>query len=197
MFEMIANEIEIILSTPRLLIANCFSLAATLSLIISCVVSERKKMFLFQAGQCALLCVTQAILGMYGGIVTTSLGALRDTANAFDKMNPRRAILMASVIGLAGTALNFIGGKPWYGLLPVVAAVIYSLGCQLFRKPNLLRVNLMVNLTFWVVYSFIIKDYITALTNGVTAVVALLAFIVIFVQEERGRRGIVIGRKEK
>ncbi len=197
MLQTIANEIDIILSTPRLLVANCFSLAATLSLIISCVVSRRKQMFLFQAGQCALLCVTQGILGMYGGIVTTGLGALRDTANAFDKMNPKRAVAMATVIGVAGTALNFIGGKPWYGLLPVVAAVIYSLGCQLFRKPNLLRVNLMVNLSFWVVYSFIIKDYITALTNGITALIDLLAFVVIFVQEERGRRGIVIGRKEK
>lgn len=197
MLQSIVSDIEIILQTPRLLVANCFSLAATLSLIVSCVVSKRKWMFLFQAGQCALLCVTQAILGMYGGIVTTALGAVRDSANAFDKMTPKRAVLMASVIGVVGTVLNFVGGKPWYGLLPVVAAVIYSLGCQLFRKPNLLRVNLMVNLSFWVVYSFIIKDYITALTNGVTAFIDLLAFIVIFVQEERGRRGIVIGRKEK
>ena len=54
----------------------------------------------------------------------------------------------------------------------------------------------MVNLTFWVIYSFIIKDYITAITNGFTAIIDLLAFIVIFVQESRGRRGIVIGRKE-
>ncbi len=197
MIDIILNEFSIIMQDQRLLIANGFSLLATISLIISCVVSTRKRMFLFQAGQCALLCVTQAILGMYGGIVTTALGAVRDSANAFDKMNPRRAYLMAGVIGVAGTVLNFAGGKPWYGLLPVVAAVFYSIGCQIFRKPNLLRINLMVNLTFWVIYSFIIKDYITALTNGFTAIVDLLAFFVILIQENRAKRGIVIGRRER
>ena len=195
--DFLIREIGQLFSSPTLLIANFFSLLATISLVISCVVKERKHMFLFQAGQCALLCVSQAVLGMYGGIVTTSLGALRDTANAFGKLGKKRAIALAAIIGLVGTALNFIGGKPWYGLLPVVAAVIYSIGCQVFYKfPNLLRINLMVNLTFWVIYSFIIKDYITAITNGFTAIIDLLAFIVIFVQESRGRRGIVIGRKE-
>lgn len=197
MLSIILSDIEQILNTPRLLLANCFSLVATLSLVISVIVSKRRTMFLFQAGQCALLCVSQAVLGMYGGIVTTGLGAVRDTSNAFDKMTPTRSFIMAGLIGLAGTVLNFAGGKPWYGLLPVVAAVIYSIGCQMFRKPNLLRVNLMVNLTFWVVYSFIIKDYITAVTNAFTAIVDLIAFVVIFIQESRAKRGIVIGRKEK
>ena len=191
----IIKEFQMIIQDPRLLVANCFSLLATISLIISCVVSTRKRMFLFQAGQCVLLCVSQSVLGMYGGIVTTSLGAFRDTANAFDKMNPKKAYLLATVIGVVGTVFNFVGGKPWYGLLPVAAAVFYSLGCQLFRKPNHLRINLMINLSFWVVYSFIIKDYITAMTNGVTALIDLAAFVIIFVQENRAKHGVVIGRK--
>lgn len=196
--ETLMKDLQEIFSSPQLLIANFFSLLATISLTISCVVKERKKMFLFQAGQCALLCISQAVLGMYGGIVTTSLGAVRDTANAFNKLNKTRAFIFAGIIGVVGTTLNFVGGKPWYGLLPVIAAVIYSIGCQIFyRTPNLLRINLMINLSFWVVYSFIIKDYITALTNAFTAVVDLWAFVIILVQETRGRRGIVIGRKDQ
>jgi len=195
MFDILVQDIQEILSTPRLLAANIFSLLAAIVLLISCLVQKRRTMFLFQAGQCAFLTVTQIILGMYGSVVTTALGCLRDTANAFDKMNPKRALILAGTIGVTSTVINFASGGPWYGILPAVAAVIYSIGCQIFRKPNLLRVNLMVNLSFWVIYSFIIKDYITVLTNGFTAVVDLMAFIVIFVQERRAKRGIVIGRR--
>ena len=35
-----------------------------------------------------------------------------------------------------------------------------------------------------------------AITNRFTAIIDLLAFIIIFVQESRGRRGIAIGRKQ-
>ena len=197
MLEILTRDIQEILSTPRLLAANIFSLAAAIVLLISCLVQKRRTMFLFQAAQCALLTVTQIILGMYGSVVTTTLGCVRDTANAFDKMNPKRAIILASTIGVVGVTVNFLVGGPWYGVLTSVAAVIYSLGCQVFRKPNLLRINLMVNLCFWVVYSFIIKDYITVLTNGFTALVDLFAFFVILIQEHRAKRGIVIGRKER
>ncbi|MBR5783062.1 MAG: YgjV family protein [Clostridia bacterium] len=196
MIEILIQYIQEILSSPRLLLANGISALAAACMIVACIFSKRKTVFLLQGVQCALLCITQLVLGMYGGLVTMLIGSVRNFLTAYDKMTAKRTLLFAFSIGAAGSAVNFLSDGGFIGLLPVVATVIYTFGCHYIRHPNLMRLNILLNTVLWVGYSLSVLDYITAITNGFTAIIDLLAFIIIFVQESRGRRGIVIGRKQ-
>ncbi len=185
MLAILINDIREILSTPRLLIANGVSVTAALCMIVACIVSDRKKVFALQGAQCALLCVTQLILGMYGGLVTLAIGALRNFLTAFDKMTPKRTVLFALLIGVAGTTVNFWSGGGWIGLLPVFATVLYTFGCHYLVRPNLQRLNILVNMLLWIGYSVSVLDYVTALTDATTALVDTAAFVTVWIKEKR------------
>ena len=185
MFELLIHDIQTIFASPRLLVANGISVAAALCMMAACIVSDRKKVFVLQGTQCALLCITQLILGMYGGLITLAIGATRNFLTAFDKMTPKRTVFFAVLIGLAGTAVNFATDGGWIGLLPVFATVLYTFGCHYLVRPNLQRLNILVNALLWIGYSVSVLDYVTALTDTVTALVDTVAFCVVWIKEKR------------
>ena len=184
MIQKLMEDIHLILSTPHLLYANIISLIAALCMIVSCVVSRRKYVFLLQAAQCGLLCFTQLILGMYGGLVTLLLGATRNALTAFDKMTARRTLYFAIAIGVAGSAVNFLSEGGMIGLLPVAATVLYTFGCHYIRHPNIMRLNIFVNTVLWIGYSLAVLDYVTALTDMTTAVVDGVVMVWVFFKKK-------------
>ena len=177
MIEYLLKDIGEILASPRLLLANGISVTAALCMIVACIVSKRKTVFLLQGAQCGLLCVTQLILGMYGGLVTLLIGAVRNVLTAYDKMTVKRTLLFAVAIGGAGSIVNFASDGGWIGLLPVAATVIYTFGCHYIKHPNLMRLNILLNMVLWIGYSVSVLDYVTALTDTTTALVALVTFL--------------------
>ncbi len=185
MLEILIRDIEEILSSSRLLAANGVSVVAALCMIAACILSKRKAVFLLQGVQCALLCVTQLILGMYGGLVTLAIGSLRNFLTAYEKMTAKRTILFALLIGGAGTAVNFLSDGGLIGLLPVAATVIYTFGCHYLVRPNLQRLNILVNMLLWIGYSVSVLDYVTALTDATTALVDTIAFVTVWIKGNR------------
>ena len=182
MLEILTKDILEILSSPRLLLANGISVLAALCMIVACIFSDRKKVFLLQGAQCGLLCITQLVLGMYGGLVTLLIGAVRNVLTAYDKMTARRTLYFALAIGVAGSAVNLAASGGWIGMLPVVATVIYTFGCHYIKHPNLMRLNILLNMALWIGYSVSVLDYITALTDFTTALVALGTFLTVWIK---------------
>ena len=185
MFEILVSDLQEILSSPRLMLANGVSVIAALCMIVACIVSKRRTVFVMQGVQCALLCITQLILGMYGGLITLAIGALRNFLTAFDKMTARRTIAFAVLIGGAGTAVNFMTDGGLIGLLPVAATVIYTFGCHYLVRPNLQRINILVNMLLWIGYSVSVLDYVTALTDATTALVDTVVFLTVWIKSKQ------------
>jgi len=185
MFDILVQDVQNILSTPRLLAANGVSVTAAMCMIAACIVSKRRTVFVLQGVQCALLCITQLILGMYGGLVTLAIGATRNFLTAFDKMTSKRTIVFAVLIGGAGSAVNFLTGGGLIGLLPVAATVIYTFGCHYLVQPNLQRLNILVNMLLWIGYSVSVLDYVTALTDATTALVDVIAFVTVSLKKPK------------
>lgn len=184
MIQLLISDIQTILASPRLLIANGISLLAAACMIAACIFSDRKKVFILQGVQCALLCITQLILGMYAGLITLFIGSVRNFLTAFDKMNGKRTILFALLIGVAGTAVNFAYDGGLIGLLPVAATVIYTFGCHYITAPNLQRLNILLNMLLWIGYSISVLDYVTALTDTTTALVDTVAFATVWIRSK-------------
>ena len=182
MIEILIQDIQEILSSPRLLLANGISVLAAACMIVACIFSKRKTVFLLQGVQCGLLCITQLVLGMYGGLVTLLIGSVRNFLTAYDKMTAKRTLLFAFSIGAAGSAVNFLSDGGLIGLLPVAATVIYTFGCHYIKEANLMRLNILLNMALWIGYSVSVLDYITALTDATTALVDCAAFTVVWIK---------------
>ncbi len=185
MIELLLQDVTEILSSPRLLAANAVSVVAALCMIVACIVSKRKTVFLLQGVQCGLLCVTQLILGMYAGLITLAIGSLRNFLTAFDKMSARRTVFFAILIGVAGASVNYITRGGLIGLLPVLATVIYTFGCHYLLRPNLQRLNILVNMLLWIGYSVSVLDLVTALTDATTALVDIVTLLVVLIKRKK------------
>lgn len=67
----------------------------------------------------------------------------------------------------------------------LVATVIYTFGCHYLVRPNLQRLNILVNMLLWIGYSVSVLDLATALTDATTALVDTVAFLVTAIKEKR------------
>ena len=70
-------------------------------------------------------------------------------------------------------------------MVTVFAIVLYTFGCHYLVRPNLQRLNILVNALLWIGYSVSVLDYVTALTDTVTALVDTVAFCVVWIKGKR------------
>ena len=61
--------------------------------------------------------------------------------------------------------------------MPVIATVEYTICCRLIRDVKRTRISVLVNEAIWLIYSFIIFDFSTALTDVAVIIVDILAII--------------------
>ena len=64
----------------------------------------------------------------------------------------------------------------------MAATVIYTFGCHYLVRPNLQRINILVNMLLWIGYSLSVLDYVTALTDATTALVDAVTMTAVWIK---------------
>ena len=158
----------------NLIIGNLISLAAAVFLAVSCIVKDHKKVFLWQTVNCLLLAVSSYFFGSFAGITTLFLCALRNILIVTDRYTkPAMLVTLVSVIASGLIANN----KGIIGLLPIVATVEYTICCHYVHGKNATRWSIFANEVIWVLYSLLILDVSTAVSDLVIIVVDIVAIV--------------------
>ena len=63
------------------------------------------------------------------------------------------------------------------GLMPVFATVEYTLCCHFIRDVKKTRISVLFNESIWLIYSFLVRDYSTAMTDIAVITVDIFAII--------------------
>lgn len=153
-----------------LLIGNLISLIGAVFMAISCVAKEKKQVFFHQFLSSAVLTVSSVILNSFSGAVSMALCALRNLIVARGKYTKPVMwffCISAVVLGLAANTRGLLG------VVPVLSTVQYTLGIYYASTERAVKYNIMANVTAWMVYSFLILDISTAVSEAVMLIICI------------------------
>lgn len=156
----------------NILIGNIISFAAAIFLAVSCVVKSRKQIFILQFMNCAVLAVASYFFGSYAAITTLALCCIRNIFIMKDKFSvPVMTVILILVIA-CGILTN---NRGIIGLLPVIATVEYTICCHYITDVGKTRISILINEAIWIIYSFLVLDFSTAITDIIVVTVDIVS----------------------
>ena len=163
---------ELSVEQRLLLFGNIVSFAAACFTLASAWSRDRRRIYLYQAGQCLLLAFANILFGSVSGVTTFALCTARNLLLAYDRFTPRRCWFFVSAVALLGLFANNRGAV---GLIPVVTTALYTVVCLYAKRTRDIKLNLIVNLLLWAVYDFFILDLVSCAVDAVSAGTAVLS----------------------
>ncbi|MDO5601847.1 MAG: YgjV family protein [Oscillospiraceae bacterium] len=164
------------------MIGNAISLAAAGFMASSCLVKNSRAIFICQFLECVLLAVSSVFFGSLAGTAVLAVSALRNllvAAGRYPKKLMYLFVLATAVLGI------WVNTKGLIGLLPVAATVEYTVCCYYIKGLKATRYSIFINVAIWVIYSFCIFDFSTALTDSAVLLVDAAAIVKLYRREKR------------
>ena len=168
-----------------MIIGNILSFFAALFMVASCVVKRKQAVFFCQFLECALLAVASVFFGSLAGMTTLVLSAVRNLVVAKDRYTKPMMVAFVILTIVAGLLANTRG---LVGLLPVLATVEYTICCHYIEGEMATKCRIFVNVLLWIVYSFLICDFSTAISDSIVLVVDTVAIVRLWRSERSGCR---------
>ena len=146
----------------RILAGNVISFVATLFLFLGGIARGRREIYFFQFLECVFLIISQLVFLQIAGAVSMCFSALRNHLAAKEKYTPLALVLIFTLTAMLGILLNR-GGV--VGLIPVGASLLLTACAYVLKSALAVRLAVMISLALWVVYSVLIRDYVSAASN--------------------------------
>ena len=150
----------------QLICGNIVALIASILMLISGIVKDRKKIIYIQSLQIIAFAISDLILGGYTGTIINLISLIRNYLCYKDNLtNAKKTILIffSIVFTLLFNNLGFLG------LLPLISSVVYT--CFMDVK-NTVKLKLLIIFTMilWLIYDTIIHSYISAIFDFFTII---------------------------
>jgi hypothetical protein len=146
----------------RIIFANSISFVAAVFLAVSCVVKERRLIYFFQLCECIILLFAQLVFGQGAAAVSLMLGVVRNLLLWRGKYRAVSAALVFVFTLILGVLFN-TGG--YVGFIPIIASLIFALSSYFAKTYIKVKLSLLINLSLWTVYSFVIFDLTSFFVN--------------------------------
>lgn len=142
----------------QLICGNIVALIASVLMIISGILKDRKRIIYIQTLQILAFAISDLILGGYTGTIINLISLVRNILCYKDKLTNKMKILLivpSIILSLLFNNLEFLG------LLPVISSVIYT--CFMSTKNTIkLKSVIIFTMILWLIYDSFIKSYTSA-----------------------------------
>ena len=152
----------------RILTGNVISLVATLFLFLGGIARGRREIYFFQFLECVFLIISQLVFFQIAGAISMCFSALRNHLASKEKFRLPHLVAVFFASAILGLLFNTGGAV---GIIPVIASLFLTLAAYFLKSATSVRIAVIINLTAWVVYSIMIRDYVTAVSNLVAIVI--------------------------
>ncbi len=166
----------------NLIIGNIISFVAAGFMAYSCCLNDHRKVFFYQAIECAMLCVASVFFGAWAGITTLALSATRNYLVSRDKFSHKLMVLFLVLVVVLGLLAN---NRGLIGLIPVVATVEYTVCCHYIKEIKAVKCSIFVNTFMWVFYSFAIMDFSTGFTDMTVLIIDAVSLARVWMGEKK------------
>ncbi|MBQ8806002.1 MAG: YgjV family protein [Bacteroidaceae bacterium] len=154
----------------NLIVGNMIMLAGSIIMVCVGLLKTRRQILIWQTIQIALMGLASIFLGTIPGLIANIVGVVRNLLSYHSKLN-RTAKILISLAAIVSTLLfNNIG---WLGVLPIAAAVSYTL---LMNTPDVRKLKWLIfaTLLLWIVHDFAIQSYVSGVFNVFSAITCLI-----------------------
>ena len=171
--------------TTFLIIGNIISLFGAVFTVLSALSTTRRRIYGYQTIQCLILAFGSIFFESYSGVVTFLICTVRNFELARDTFSNKKFILCSALMVVLGAAVNT---KGLLGLVPVIATLVYNIGCVKCRRELPIKTNMFINLALWSAYDFVILDLVSAIIDSVTTAVTLAAMLRLIRANRSGKK---------
>ncbi len=158
----------------NIIIGNIISLIGGFFLILSMWVNDEKKAYKHQFINAFILMISSVFFLSWTGVVTMAIAATRNAMVYKDKLTFKWVVVFIAVSVILGLMVNTLG---FIGLLPIIAIVQLSLSNYYLKTIKSIKISFIVNSGIYVVYFLMIYDFSSAVIEGFTTLIGLVALL--------------------
>ena len=142
-----------------IIIGNIIELTASLLMVYSGILKEKKKILYVQTVQIGLSVVSNIVLGGITGAIINAISMIRNIICYKEKLGTREKIIITILAVVLSLIFNNLG---IIGILPVISTVTYV---WLMNVKDVRKFKLLIAFTMlmWLIYDTVIKSYTSAI----------------------------------
>lgn len=154
----------------NIIIGNIIMFIASIIMVCVGLLKTKKQVLVWQTIQISLMGVATVFLGSIPGMIANIVGVIRNLLGYHGKLNRFAQILICVAAVVSTLLFNNIG---WFGLLPIAAAVLYTL---FMNTPDVrkLKFLILVTLILWMIHDFYVKSYVSCAFNAFSIVTCVI-----------------------
>ena len=156
-----------------IVIGNTVALIASLLMVYSGVIKQKKKILYIQTVQIGLSVISNIVLGGITGAIINAISCIRNILCYKDKLGIKSKIIITILAGVLSFKFNNLG---IIGLLPLISTVTYI---WLMNIKDVVKFKFLIIFTMimWLIYDFCIKSYTSAIFDFANIIANLIAII--------------------
>ena len=159
-----------------LLVGNIIALIASLLMVYSGLVKEKKKIIYIQTIQIGLSVLSNIILGGITGAIINALSFIRNILCYKDKLGLKEKVIITILAIILSICFNNLG---IIGILPLISTVVYL---WLMNIKDVIKFKALIIFTMllWLIYDLKIQSYTSAVFdfgNIVTNIISIIQIL--------------------
>lgn len=157
----------------QIIIGNIIALIASLLMVYSGVIKQRKKILYIQTVQIGMSVISNIILGGITGAIINALSCVRNILCYKNKLNLKEKIIITVLAIIFSIVFNNLG---FIGILPLISTIVYL---WLMNIEDVIKFKILIIFTMllWCVYDFYIKSYSSAVFDFMNIVANIVSII--------------------
>ena len=142
-----------------IIIGNIIALIASILMVYSGMLKQKKKILYVQTVQIGLSVVSNIVLGGITGAIINAISMIRNIICYKEKLGTREKIIITILAVVLSLIFNNLG---IIGILPVISTVTYV---WLMNVKDVRKFKLLIAFTMlmWLIYDTVIKSYTSAI----------------------------------
>lgn len=165
----------------NVIVGNIVALIASIIMVYSGFIKDKKKIVFIQTIQIFLLVVSNLILGGIIGAIINVISCVRNILCYKDKLDLKAKIIITILSVVLSVAFNNLA---LIGLLPLLATTVYV---WLMNEENIIKFKILMIATavMWFIYDMVILSYTSAIFDFLTALAAVFAIIQMLIKNKK------------
>lgn len=155
----------------NILIGNIIALVASLIMVYTGILKNKKKIIYLQTVQIGLSVISNIVLGGISGAIINGISCIRNVLCYKGMLTTMFKILIVIISIILTLLFNNLG---IIGLLPLISIVVYTLFMDT-KKVITLKLLIIFTMIMWLLYDFYIKSYTSSLYDLLTIITNVIA----------------------
>lgn len=156
-----------------LIIGNAIALIASILMVYSGIIKQKKKILYIQSIQIGLSVISNIVLNGISGAIINSISFIRNILCYKNKLGVNEKIILTILSVVLILCFNNLG---LIGILPLISTIVY-LWFMTIKNITKFKMLIIFTMVLWSIYDFTIQSYISCIFDIFTILTNTISII--------------------